>query len=134
GGTNIFQQQFGTLPSQVSFTVDLTTNVDPGTPDTFQFGFIFNQNAPNPPPPIGTPMANIPTIQNAGADNMVFVTIDSANPTINTANTDPAQLPNVSLTAVITTTPLVTVPEPTSWTLFALGLGGLAGARLRRRN
>jgi hypothetical protein len=76
---NLFMQGF-TPGSSLSFTVDISTNVDSdGAPDFF--GFIL----------LDSSGMSIPTIDESLGDMLLAVNIDSANPEIWTYATDPSR-------------------------------------------
>jgi len=89
---NEFTQAFtpGTSPgSTLSFSVDLTTNVDAGpTPDQFSFAILDN---------LGD---EIPTVDPSGANTLITVNIDSSSPTVNVFDTDPSIIPNAGGTGI----------------------------------
>jgi hypothetical protein len=99
---NEFSQQFNP-GSQLSFRVELTTNVDAGpAPDAFSFSILDNSGS------------EIPTTGLGNA--FLLVNIDSASPMIETFSTS-ATSP-ISISA-----PEVTVPVPEGSTLPLLGFG-----------
>ena len=110
-----FNQQF-TPGSQLSFTVDLTTNVG-SAPDEFSFALLQNYGTAN--------VAEIPTTDPSGSNSLLTVNISSNAPPILTyagTNGDPP------------TVQVKTVPEPTTLALLSLGMGGSAAySALRRR-
>jgi hypothetical protein len=102
--TNTFAAFF-TAGTQLSFVLNLTTNVDAGTtPDQFSFLILA---------PSGNP---IPSSDPTGFDNLVSINLDSANPTIQ------------SYSGLVKVTPVGTLPtpEPSTALLFGLGLLVLA--------
>jgi hypothetical protein len=104
GFPNILAQYF-TAGSSVSFGLNLTTNVDPGsTPD--QFGFVILDPGGNP----------IPTSDLTGSNYLAVINIDSSNPS------------SVSYSDLVTITPQgpVSTPEPATLFLLAAGLAALA--------
>jgi hypothetical protein len=97
--------------SMLSLIVHLTTNVDPGgTPDAFFFSIL-----------------DIPTLDPTGANTLLAVNIDSANPTIFTYAGDPLDAPVLSALGP------TQVPEPSSSLLLLTGLVGILIAALRRK-
>lgn len=89
--------------SSLSFLVHLTSNVDAGgTPDAFAFSILDSSGS------------SIPTLDTSGADTLLTVNIDSANPPILTYATDPSRNtlggfgPPITMQAPIATP----VPEP----------------------
>jgi hypothetical protein len=106
--------------SSLSFLVDLTTNVDAGgTPDAFAFSILDSGGG------------SIPTLDPTGADTLLTINVDSANPAILTYATDSSRNtlggtgPSITMDA-----PIVT-PEP--GTLILLTTGILFGGTLLRR-
>jgi hypothetical protein len=112
-----FNQGF-TPGSTLSFKVDLSTN--PGsTPDSFSFYILESYSLNN-----GTPILTTDAL----ASSLVSVDLSSSTPAAQAyagVNGVPP-LPSV--------TPLTSVPEPASLTLFAIGLVGLAAGRRRQRS
>jgi hypothetical protein len=109
--------------SSLSFLVDLTTNVNAGgTPDAFAFSILDSSGG------------SIPTLDPSGADTLLTINIDSANPAILTYATDPSRNtlggsgPSITMDAPT----VAIVPEPGTLTLLAIG-SFLAGAFLLRR-
>jgi hypothetical protein len=103
----------------LSFQVDLTTNVDSGwTPDAFAFSILDSGGG------------SIPTQDPSGADTLLTINIDSANPTILAYGTDPSRNtlggtgPSITMDAPVSG-PTTPTPEPSSLSLLALGLGGV---------
>ena len=103
---NVFAQSF-VASNQLSFLLDLTTNVVSPTPDQFSL-FMLDPN--------GNP---VPTSDPTGFDNLLSINLDSTNPT-----------PNIYSGIVSTATPTRT-PEPSS--LLMLGCGLLSLALMSRR-
>jgi hypothetical protein len=102
---NLFGQFF-TPGSSLSFTLDLTTNVDAPAPDQFSF-YILD--------PTGSPLATSDPF-----GNLVTINLDSPSPT-----------PNVYST-LVTVTPAAVTPEPGTLTLLVLGLAGMVPMFRRR--
>lgn len=110
---NVFAQ-FLTPGSNVSFRMDLTTNVDAGPiPDGF-FAYIYD--------PSGNPIDT--TSDPSGFDSLLAVNFDSSTPEI--SDYDPA-LVHVAGAAT-------GVPEPNSLLLAASAFAIVAGLRRRRRS
>jgi hypothetical protein len=112
--------------ASLSFLLDLTTNVDSGgTPDVFAFGILDSSGSP------------IPTLDPTGADTLLTINIDSANPSILTYATDASSNtlggsgPTITMDAPIVSSPSA-VPEPRLAGLFCVAVL-LAGTSLRRR-
>jgi hypothetical protein len=115
---NSFAEQF-TAGTSLSFQVDLTTNLDAGgTPDAFAFSILDNG-------------VSIPTLDPLGADTLLSVDIDAANPAILTYATDPSRT-NISLEAPVIGTPPSSVPAPGTLLLIITGLAGAVGIGRRR--
>jgi hypothetical protein len=114
--------------SSLSFLVDLTTNVDAGgTPDAFAFSILDGSGG------------SIPTLDPSGADTLLTINVDSANPAILTYATDPSRNtlggtgPSITMDAPTANS----VPEPGTLGLLAAGIfwGGVLqflASRLRR--
>jgi len=105
----------------LSFHLDLTTNVDTGgTPDAFAFSILESSGG------------SIPTLDPTGADTLLTINIDSANPAILTYATDSSRNtlrgsgPSITMDA-----PIVT-PEPGTLSLLSTGIL-FAGTLLLRR-
>jgi hypothetical protein len=94
---------FFTAGNQISFNLNLTTNVDSGpTPDQFSFAIL-------------DPTGNlVPTSDLTGLDNLLAINIDSAHPT-----------PQV-YSDLVTVTPAIATPEPSTILLLGVGLVGFA--------
>jgi hypothetical protein len=106
--TNVFGAFF-TAGSQLSFLLNLTTNVDPGpTPDQFAFAIL---------DPNGVPIS---TTDPTGSNNLLVINLDSTNP-VPTAYSD-----------LVTVTPTVVTPEPPAGLLVGTALFALALFSLRR--
>lgn len=124
--TNLFLQGF-TPGSSLSFSIDMTTNVDPGgIPDEFILSLLDSTLSP------------IPTTSSSPLFPLLVIDIDSANPSVQTFGVDGTQQPaaggfvNFGAPAVTPAQPS-SVPEPASILLGATVLVGLALYR-RRRN
>lgn len=104
--------QFLTPGNALSFTLDLTTNVDAGgTPDQFST-YLYDGS--------GNPLAT--TTDPTGFDSLLTINLDSANPITN----------NYDTALVTASAPTVPTPEPETLALLAIGLAGLALVSLRR--
>jgi PEP-CTERM motif len=102
--TNVLAQYF-TAGTALSFALNLTTNVDPGsTPD--QFGFVILDPSLNP----------ISTSDPTGSNYLALINIDSSSPS------------PVSYSGLVTISPQGTVatPEPATLFLLAAGLAAIA--------
>ena len=120
--SNLFVQGF-TPGSSLSFALDLTTIVDgSGTPDFFGFSILFNDGVNTNP---------LPTLDDLGGDNLLYVNIDSANPAAAVFAT--AAGSQVALDAPGLSAPPPPgpgpgqLPEPGSLPLLLVGLAGLFG-------
>lgn len=111
--------------SALSFQVDLTTNLDVGgVPDEFSFSILDNT---------GT---EIPTLDSAGFDRILFADISSATPALlgfasDTSRNAAASGQPIGLSAPVITSP---VPEPSARWLIACGLGMLTLLARSRRS
>ncbi len=112
--------------SSLSFQVDLTTNLDSGgTPDAFAFSVLDSGGFP------------LPALDPSGADSLVTVYLDSADPAILAYATDPDRLTgggtgaSISIDAPRIGTPASTVPEPRTLPLIGVGFAALL-FRVRR--
>ncbi len=101
--------QYFTAGSQLSFVLDLTTNVVTPTPDQFSMLIV---------DPSGNPL---PTNDPTGFDNLLAINVDSASPTT-----------DIYSDLVTATTPTA-VPEPSAALLLAMGLSMVAWHSRRRR-
>ena len=84
--------------STLSFQVDLTTNVDSGAPDLFAFSLLDGSGA------------SFPTLDPTGADTLVTVNIDSANPTVLAYGTDSTRLTAAGAVALSIAAPVIGAP------------------------
>jgi hypothetical protein len=100
---NVFPQSF-VAGTELSFHMDLTTNVVSPNPDQFSFAIL---------DPSGNP---IPTSDPTGFDNLLTINLDSTNPR-----------PNIYSNLVTVTAP-TPVPEPSALLLIGTGLLALAAA------
>ncbi len=115
--SSLFVQGF-TPGASLSFILDLTTNADASLiPDFFGFGILFN----------GTPL---PTLDDLGGDNLLYVNIDSASLAFGFAT---VAVSPVALDAPVLSAPPPPppgpgqLPEPGSLPLLLAGLAGLFG-------
>ncbi|MFZ0641680.1 MAG: NF038129 family PEP-CTERM protein [Candidatus Acidiferrales bacterium] len=107
--TNVFAGFF-TAGNQLTFDLTLTANVMTGAPAPDEFAlFVVDAN--------GSPLASTDP---DGSGSLLTVTIDSANPTVETF-TD----------AVTVTSNTVPAPEPSAFLLLAAGLAALSALRMR---
>lgn len=120
--SSLFVQGF-TPGASLSFILDLTTIVDgSGTPDFFGFSILFNDGVNTNP---------LPTLDDLGGDNLLYVNIDSANPAAAVFAT--AAGSQVALDAPGLSAPPPPgpgpgqLPEPGSLPLLLVGLAGLFG-------
>jgi hypothetical protein len=101
---NVFPQFF-VAGSQLSFVLDLTTNVVSPNPDQFSLAILDSSGNP------------IPTSDPTGFNNLLTINIDSPSPGTNIYSN------------LLTVTALTAVPEPSSLFLICVGLLGFATAR-----
>ena len=111
---NVFGQLF-TPGNALSFTLDLTTNVDGAIPD--QFSMILVDSNGNP----------LPTNDPNGFGDLLVVNLDSANPVV--TNYAPSL---VTLGSSTPPPPPVTTPEPSSILLLGSAILSLVGVRRRK--
>jgi hypothetical protein len=97
--------QFFVAGTNLSFSLDLTTNVVSPNPDQFSFAILDSSGNP------------IPSSDPTGFDNLLTINIDSTTPGTNIYSN------------LVTLTPAAPVPEPSIVTLIATGLTALAGVR-----
>ncbi len=111
---NAFAETF-TPGNNLSFKVDLTTNVDAGvTPDAFAFSLLFGGNS-------------IVT-ENDPADTFLSIDIDSSNPTPAAFGTPAGSQPAIGAPTFALVPPGPgPLPEPGSLRLLIAGLAGLLG-------
>jgi len=113
GPANWFAQTF-TAGETLSFTLTLTTNVDMGgVPDGFVFSILDST---------GTP---IPTLQGPPLDVFLAIYLGSANPSVQTFESNSTQAP-AGGGSPINLTPQVNVqfpPPPSSYAVYATGTG-----------
>lgn len=110
--------------TDLTFNVDLTTNVDSGgTPDTFAFSILDGGGA------------SIPTLDPSFADTLLTVNIDSASPAMLTYATDSSQPVNngvfITMDAPTVTLVSTSVPEPSTSVVLG-GLLAVLAALIRR--
>ena len=118
--SSLFAEGF-TPGSSLSFILDLTTNLDvSGTPDFFGFSILLG----------GVPL---PTLDDLGGDNLLYVNVDSANPATAVFATTSGSLAAPVLSAPPPPGPGPgQLPEPGSLPLLLAGLAGLFGVVRRR--
>ena len=112
---NEFAIAFTTIPTQIVFTVDETTNsevVGSGTPIPDQFAVYLDNNAAN---------GFVPTTDPSGSNTLISSTIVSGM-TINSIQAYSSTAPDAGVTAV---------PEPGSAALLLFGAVGLVARRKR---
>jgi hypothetical protein len=120
GGVTITDNSFSSLfvegftpGTSLSFTLDLTTNVDAGgTPDFFGFALLRNGNA-------------VQTLDDTLGDNLLYFNIDSANPAPSPWATVPGAAPVIAAPTVQPAAPPPPGHAPEPATLALLGLGTL---------
>lgn len=121
--SSLFAQGF-TPGSSLSFILDLTTNLDASLiPDFFGFSILSS----------GVPL---PTLDDLGGDNLLYVNIDSASP-VASAFATAAGSPVALNSPVLSAPPPVPpgpgqLPEPGSLPLLLAGLAGLFGVVRRQ--
>jgi hypothetical protein len=108
---NEFYQQF--IPGNtLSFTLDLTTQVESPTPDQFSFAILDNT------------LTELPT--QGFFDVFATIDIDSPSPPVQTFTSDPNVPPAGGGRGITIAAPTVqAVPEPTTLVLLVMGMGGL---------
>jgi hypothetical protein len=126
GFLNEFTQGF-TPGSRLSFTLDLTTNVDGLTPDEFSLAILDNTGAELPTLSFGS----------LGIDVFTLIDIDSAHPAVQTYASDATRSPAGGGSGIALAEPTATpvssnVPLPGTLALMVTGLGVLGGWRKRR--
>ena len=116
GFLNYLLQQF-TPGNTLSFTIQLTTNVESPTPDQFSFGIL--DSGGNEIPTLGP------------GDAFLTVDLSSGTPT-NSYASDPSRTPVAGGSAINIAKPVV-IPEPAIVALVSLALAGFLVLNCRRR-
>jgi hypothetical protein len=112
--------------SQLSFQVDVSTNINTGVaPDDFAFSLLDSTGFP------------IPTQDGSGADTFLTVLLNSSSPSVLTYASDPTTgtaagdvLISLSAPAIGTPTAPASTPEPSSLVLLACTVAALLGAAI----